>query len=425
MRAQIVNSAGGGRSLQAAGIGSQRSRRPVAATLSIVAISMVASTAQLKQLPPFSFVPGNLTTLLLGLALVLAVASVATSGTMPRLVPAVFATLIFVLMAMGMLKSPGTEYANFKVSRLALATMPTVAVVALVVRDRRDVRLFMGGLIGSALYASLMLRLTASNLNASGVSGRLVSEGGATISFGRSAAFVIAALLVWFFASRSIVPLRAAAAILIIGLELWIMLSVGSRGPIQALLLAAATTVSFALLRSEGQRWGRWLAVGLLASFAAGIAWSAAPEVSRSRILLLGSGTSSGARRIFIDRTLEIGDLSPIGHGWGSWPEAADLGGTFTYPHNAFLEIWFEAGVIGLLLFSGLLAYALVLQYRRRSTNPLLSSLLASSLVFWLSASLVSGDVNDNRALFALLVAAVVPVREPGDSSTAPLEVRS
>lgn len=64
------------------------------------------------------------------------------------------------------------------------------------------------------------------------------------------------------------------------------------------------------------------------------------------------------------------------------------------YPHNIFLEIFFENGLIGIFLFS------LMLYLFFRSFKPNIINLLC---VYFLIASLVSGDIPGNNNFFILL----------------------
>lgn len=64
------------------------------------------------------------------------------------------------------------------------------------------------------------------------------------------------------------------------------------------------------------------------------------------------------------------------------------------YPHNIFLEIFFENGLIGIFLFS-LMLYLFI-----RSFKPNVINLL---FVYYLITSLVSGDIPGNNNLFIIL----------------------
>jgi hypothetical protein len=68
------------------------------------------------------------------------------------------------------------------------------------------------------------------------------------------------------------------------------------------------------------------------------------------------------------------------------------------YPHNIFLEIFFENGLIGVFLFS------LMLYLFFRSFKPNIINLLC---VYYLIASLVSGDIPGNNNFFILLYVSI------------------
>ena len=74
------------------------------------------------------------------------------------------------------------------------------------------------------------------------------------------------------------------------------------------------------------------------------------------------------------------------------------------YPHNVFLELFFENGLIGVVLFCSVL----VLFFR--SFKPNIVFLLA---VYYLLASLVSGDIPGNNNLFIMLFISAYACGEP------------
>jgi O-antigen ligase len=73
---------------------------------------------------------------------------------------------------------------------------------------------------------------------------------------------------------------------------------------------------------------------------------------------------------------------------------------TRDYPHNLFLETMFEEGVVGqvlLLLFLYLLAVAI---RRTLITTNSQYGVLAGLLIYCVSVSMFSGDLDDNRLLW-------------------------
>ena len=94
-----------------------------------------------------------------------------------------------------------------------------------------------------------------------------------------------------------------------------------------------------------------------------------------------------------------------------------------SYPHNILLEIWFELGLPGLALFGALIAVAVAALAPWRLLHKCPWALLALALFTnaLINAS-VSGDLNDNRLLFAsmgLLLLAGTAYRHQAKQATA------
>jgi O-antigen ligase len=114
------------------------------------------------------------------------------------------------------------------------------------------------------------------------------------------------------------------------------------------------------------------------------------------------SGSGSGAKRLdYYSRTLAaIPNNLWLGQGVGSWSMFYYGRDTRDYPHNLFLETTFEEGVVGsvlLLLFLVLLASAI---RRMLITTNFQYGVLAGLLVYCVSVSMFSGDLDDNRILW-------------------------
>ena len=75
------------------------------------------------------------------------------------------------------------------------------------------------------------------------------------------------------------------------------------------------------------------------------------------------------------------------------------------YPHNILLEIWFEAGVVGLVAFLAAIWIAVGNQGRIFKHDLFRGTLAMGGLLYWLAAVMVSGHVNDNKVLALALVA--------------------
>jgi O-antigen ligase len=113
---------------------------------------------------------------------------------------------------------------------------------------------------------------------------------------------------------------------------------------------------------------------------------------------------------------VEVWPQAPLlGHGTGSWPLLRGMSDRQNYPHNLFLEILAENGVVGLVLFLALLGAALrpvSLERLRCDPQALCAMMLFTST---LSNAMTSGDLPNNRAVFlmvgVLALCAVRPIR--------------
>lgn len=195
----------------------------------------------------------------------------------------------------------------------------------------------------------------------------------------------------------------------------------GARGP------TVATLGAVGFLFVAGVRIGRlpngpW-ALGAYA-IATGIAGFAGITVARhletiSRLLWLldGPGQSLGGRLTYWQRTiaeLESATL-PLGHGLGSWPVVLGYGDSQHYPHNLILEVGFELGVVGLALLLALFGFGVAVALREwRGHGRPVHLVLLALFGYMLANTMVTGDLNENRYLFAicgLLAYRVMPRR--------------
>lgn len=128
---------------------------------------------------------------------------------------------------------------------------------------------------------------------------------------------------------------------------------------------------------------------------------------------------SAGERADHYARAVELWSETPvIGQGAGGWSIAVGSGDVARHPHNLFLEVLVEGGLVGLILLVMLLATALrPVSMARLRTDPFaLCSLMLFANAF-LNA-MVSGDLPDNRTMFLMLgLLALFTIHRPGPES--------
>lgn len=127
--------------------------------------------------------------------------------------------------------------------------------------------------------------------------------------------------------------------------------------------------------------------------------------VRRLMVLADGPGWSLNRRFVLWNQTidgLDIGVL-PVGHGLGSWPVLTGYGDRQYYPHNLVLEVVFELGLVGLVLLVCLFGTALFVALREwHATGRSVHLVLLVVFVYLGLNAMVTGDLNENRYLFAL-----------------------
>jgi hypothetical protein len=307
----------------------------------------------------------------------------------------------------GVLGAASTGYALQKVATIyTFSLLATLAPLVLVQRDAD-----LEGLLDAMALAALLLVLDGF-LAAGSEARRLASAGGGTIALGRAAGFLLLyGALRWdgraFWAGTGVAALGAVA-----------LLFSGSRGPMGGAALALAAPLLAARNWSLRARARAFLRLGaVLLALLLSLSLAPPDSIQRTVAFLRGDYGPSEQYRVLAARAAWEGLAeAPLGAGWGGFAREADLdsGSARQYPHNLLLEVTFEAGWICGLATLLVGAAALACAWGR-SRLPR-GRLLLAGLLFCGFNALVSGDVNDNRPLFALLSAALGRWGHPEDA---------
>lgn len=117
-------------------------------------------------------------------------------------------------------------------------------------------------------------------------------------------------------------------------------------------------------------------------------------------------GESAGERLDYYIKAFHLWEEQPlIGYGIGSWPILVDIGDLrHYYPHNIILEVMVELGLVGLFIFLSVVVLGVraVGKMKILRDDPLLM-LLLMLFINAIFNSMVSGDISDNRIVFAML----------------------
>lgn len=308
------------------------------------------------------------------------------------------------LVALFAIPLPWTDlhpYAMEKTTRFFTLTLLAGVAPFLLMRERGAIARFFNALclISAVLSVDAGLQLLQ---GAEGVS-RLSAFGSNPIAFGRA----MGAIFLWCSMLGIEGRLHAGAAALGIGVSGVLLVASGSRGP----LLTAVGCLALAGLlyyRQDRRLQLRLALAGAAVAVALSVAWMLAPRGSEQRIEELAQGQLGSSELTRLDayeRSLRLIAVHPEGVGWGGFASLVDqlgIGGADRqYPHNMVIEVLLEGGwvaggyLIALFAACGLRIARLPSTYENRG--------LLVFFLFYLLNAMVTGDLNDNRHLFALM----------------------
>ena len=365
--------------------------------------------------PRFAAVPVDITLLLLLASLVAGLVVLLRAGMMVgrhAWLQWLLALALFAWVLGSWLWSPGGGYATQKATLAFVVNLWAMAAAGLIVAGdpaRLD-RL----LLALVLFAAWVAVETLLLLRDGGAVAFVAAFGGDYLGIGSVLSFAVIVLVMFVVGRRRPWWLIAACMASSIGL-IALMFPVGGRGPIAATLAALLAGVVLAPLRGRRSfpisgRGKLVVAFGVVATIAVvlRILESGDYALAAERFLVLaesGMGESAGVRWYYYVSSLGIiADHPWIGVGAGGWPVAMGMGSIRDYPHNLFLEVLAEQGLVGGALLCALLGYSGWLVFRRDGALSTQAGFTATLLaVSAFVSAMVSGDISDNRVLFCML----------------------
>jgi hypothetical protein len=358
-----------------------------------VVIVLFLTAGLYKQDPRInSLVPIDLT-VLLGALLALTLLPRLRRVFIPR--ESILLVPLFTAVGLGLF-SPANSYGADKALRFCtLTALVTVASLAIIDSPKRLQRFLVALAILGFVVSVDALR------NQDTEWGRLTSSGSNPIPLGRIGAIAFAFAWIRFHFAKN--RLERLGMIVVFGFAALCTLASGTRGPV--LSTVASLLMLSAVTYSAHRRMP--IAIGPLALCAVLgtilFALTAGPTLPLQRFELLVSenkGASILIRGYMFATAWKLTLANPLGIGIGGFDRYAPL--ELHYPHNLFLEIGCELGwlpLLSLLLFLALGILTTVRILRREYTwHTLFLGLVFLSA---LMNAMVSGDLNDNRLLYA------------------------
>ena len=307
------------------------------------------------------------------------------------------------------------EYGVLKFFNFVLIAIPLTLII-LEKFDVTDVKNIFILLLGLSF---LLLFLAVTGLfETPRADGRISILGGGPIIFGRWMGFGVLAL---FF-----LPLKRKILFRIFFISLFIIycLISGSRGPFTALIICFLFYL-FINFKKIFLRFLLFSCALLLVFFSTNFSKDISKLGRTDRVFLNvskkgGSNQSTQTRYELLDRSFKMMYSFPIGVGAGNWQmKANEYDSTHLmaheYPHNLFLEIINEYGILtGILLLIFIIkisftSFAKMINHRNHNNS--LYPFLFFLWIFLLINSMISGSLNDSRLLF--VVASCIMISKP------------
>ncbi|MBB6453301.1 O-antigen ligase [Salirhabdus euzebyi] len=320
--------------------------------------------------------------------------------------------IIFLIYSLfSLIWTPGSAYATEKILHMfSLVAWSFVASIVIIAPSTERVKRFLliNVLFGGWLtYEAFQAYLQTSGVNFVTVNGSGYLGVGQLISVG---AVIIFGFLLFY---RNHIFIKLVSLLLFI-FFMSILLILGGRGPLLAAFIGILVPVFYAVRLNQSFIKIKGYAVFIILIFLSSVLslvylWQTNQQLlTLSRLVAFFQGadpSSAGTRSSYYEDSIFYWMESPLlGNGIGSWPVLHYGSDIRDYPHNIFLEIIVELGLVGLILFLLLLGYFLrnVLSIKKVASNKmniLLVMIFANSFL----NVLLSGDIPDNRMFFVFL----------------------
>lgn len=373
-----------------ASAGSSWTARDVAGPFTVV---MLLFAGYVKANPAFAGMAVDLTLVAFAMTAVgIAGCVIGRMGSTPVPIGGIGLALTFVP---GILLASGTPYSGEKVEKLVITATAALAAYLLIGTARRHA-IFAAMVVGFGVVVAVGTLVSPAPESATI---RVAIQGADTIATGRALGVAVVVLITAAVVQRRF---RWPMVTLAGGLS-YLLVGTGSRGPVLAVVAVVVLVVL--LVPGVGRATRIMLVLVALAGLVLTVDESGLEGASRIRDTLAGRENASEGRFAIWHDALAAIATHPAGVGWGDFWTVLAPGARHTttyvqYAHDIVLEAAVEGGWIAgaaVVLF-----IALSLRRMHSPRTPAQYSILAIAVFFVLNA-LVSGDLNDNRTMWAAL----------------------
>ena len=375
--------------------------------------------------PRFAWIPVDLTGLFFALSVVVGSFIIVRSPIYKKGLPVVFAMICLVTwLWVSLAWSPSQVYGPDKVFLMATLALWAVIAGALIIAPNPErLRRLFTLLLLFAVWIGVEAVLAYSETG--GEVGRLERY----LLMGRVCGLgALTALAGWLYSTDRVAGWFSMGLFLVLG---FVLAVAGGRGPLLATVVPLLIPVGLSIrLTARRILYSRILlsVVVLPLVMAAGLAVYTIVTDQRlgtiERLAQLTTDDIGNSAQTRADHYATTGKLWPqaplLGHGAGSWPLLTGRPDIPIYPHNLFMELLVEGGLIALTLFCALLGTVLrpaSFARMRRDPQALCATMLFANTFF---NAMTTGDLADNRPIFMMIgVLALFAVRPVATATTA------
>lgn len=373
------------------------------------ALAVFVYAGQLKANPLLAWFPMDLTLTSSAIGIIAFMISRWKNG--PGVWGIVLPILLWVVFFLGVYQASWDEYTESKLRTLYTFTLFAAVAPFHLLRMPNQRRAFLSSLAVISVVAAV---LTLADPSAG--EGVIALDGTNTIGTARIAGtgalifFILAVVLKGRM--RRVLCIGAAVTLFAV------LVAVGSRGPFLGIMVGVmGVLVLSPVLKRKRFPAILWSVVLAMTAF-----WWATQQTfygtDRAFAWLSGErDRSTAVRESLWGSSWQSIAWEPSGIGWGDFGNLTEVASTLLrYPHNLFLEVFYEAGwIAGAALLTFLVTSMLLMC--RRSHEPV-GAVLFALLLFSVVNAMVSGDINDNRLMWLLLSCAwVLPAQEKQQST--------
>lgn len=382
-----------------------------------------------KEDPRFMWIPVDLTGLFFALSVAVGSLIIVLNPIYKKGLPPIVATVCLVTWFLVSLTwSPSRVYGPEKV--LFMGTLVLWAVIAgalIIAPDAERLRRLFTLLLLLSLWMGVEALLVY--LEAGGQAGRIEVATTSYLAIGRVCGLgALVAVAAWLFATSRVTSWLCLGLFLGLGFILAIS---GGRGPLLATALPLLIPIALGIrmtsrkiLYSPTQLSVLVLLVAIAGAFAVYSGVTGLELKTIERLEQLTEGDLRGSAEVRAEHYANAAKLwseAPVlGQGAGSYPLLTGRGDVPRYPHNLFLELMAEGGIVALGLFGALVASALRgVSFERLRRDPQAACAVMLFANGFCSAML-SADLPDNRAMFMMIgVLALFAIRPAGAAAPA------